>query len=240
MAIPAIFNWSTGKDSALALHTVLRDGAYDVRWLLTTVNEHYDRVSMHGVRTTLLRAQAAAIGIPLIEVRLPETPTMEHYDRIMMETLSALRAEGAEASIFGDIFLEDLRAYRESRLAEAGLRGHFPLWKRPTDALVYEVIELGFTATTTCVNAAVLDHRFVGRVLDDAFVRELPAGVDPCGENGEFHTFVSAGPLFTQPVPVRLGDVIRRPSGSGTGANPGTDNAGFWYCDLLSADDATD
>lgn len=263
MRTKAIFNWSTGKDSALALHKVLQSERYDVAWLLTTVNAEYDRVSMHGVRTELLEAQAASLGVPLVQVRLPDTPTMDAYERAMRETLDRLRNEGATVSIFGDIFLRDLRMYREQKLAEAGLHAVFPLWQTPTETLAREVIDLGFVTITTCVNAQYLDRRFVGRTFDDAFLDELPATVDPCGENGEFHTFTCDGPIFQRAVHVTTGEVVHRsyaqpvvpqngddhgdhgeradrdrydcqPSSGGEGgATPGA--AGFWFCDLLSA-----
>lgn len=256
----AIFNWSTGKDSALALHTVLQEGRLDVRWLLTSVNDQHDRVSMHGVRTSLLEAQAVALGIPLVQIRLPDTPTMDAYERAMTATLTRLQDEGAEVSVFGDIFLEDLRTYREQRLAELGLRAEFPIWQRPTDTLVREVIDSGFKAITTCVNTRFLDRSFVGRVIDDAFIRELPSGVDPCGENGEFHSFVYDGPIFRTPVPVRTGEVVyrtyERPVASAAVNSASTNDTstetasyecrsttttvdpydtGFWYCDLVPA-----
>lgn len=249
----AIFNWSTGKDSALALHKVLQEGRYDVAWLLTSVNEEHDRVSMHGVRRELLEAQAASLGIPLVQVRLPNAPTMEAYERAMRAVLLRLREEGATVSIFGDIFLEDLRAYREQRLAEVGLQGVFPLWQLPTDILAREVIDLGFKAITTCVNERHLDRRFVGRTLDHEFFQELPAGVDPCGENGEFHTFTYDGPIFRTPVFVSVGEVVHRryaqpaPTDADDadetytcGVSKDQENepqalaeTGFWYCDLL-------
>jgi uncharacterized protein (TIGR00290 family) len=259
----AIFNWSTGKDSALALHKVLQRREYDVRWLLTTVNVQHERVSMHGVRTELLEAQADALGIPLVQVRLPEMPTMESYERAMTEVLTTLRDQGAEVSIFGDIFLEDLRTYREQRLAELGLRAVFPIWQVPTDTLVREVIDLGFKAVTTCVNEKYLDRTWAGRILDEGFVRELPAGVDPCGENGEFHTFVFDGPIFAHSIPVHIGEVVHRTYERQAGADttstaqeanattatntqtgydcrpadaePDPFETGFWYCDLTAA-----
>jgi uncharacterized protein (TIGR00290 family) len=215
----AIFNWSTGKDSAFALHKVLQHREYDVRWLLTTVNTQHERVSMHGVRTELLEAQADALGISLVQVRLPEMPTMESYERAMIEVLTTLRDQGAEVSIFGDIFLEDLRTYREQRLAELGLRAVFPIWQTPTDTLVREVIDLGFKAVTTCVNERYLDRTWAGRVLDASFVQELPAEVDPCGENGEFHTFVFDGPIFAHPIPIHIGEVVHRTYERSTGAD---------------------
>jgi uncharacterized protein (TIGR00290 family) len=251
----AIFNWSTGKDSALALYKVLQSGEYDIGWLLTTVNERYERVSMHGVRTELLQAQADSLGVPLVQVRLPETQTMEAYERAMGETLSQLIAAGASCSIFGDIFLEDLRAYREQRLAALGLRAVFPLWQTPTSVLAREVIDLGFSAITTCVNDRWLGRQFVGRQLDDMFLQELPVGVDPCGENGEFHTFTCDGPLFRQAIPVTLGEVVYRryeqparagddgdhtPQQESYACQSASDDrqapieAGFWYCDLLA------
>ncbi len=251
----AIFNWSTGKDSALALHKVLRAGEHDVRWLLTTVNARHDRVSMHGVRTELLKAQAEAIGIPLVQVILPDAPTMDAYERAMHDALDALRSDGATVSIFGDIFLEDLRAYREQRLAELDLQAAFPLWGTPTGELAQDVIDLGFRAITTCVNDRHLDRSFVGREFDSAFLRDLPAAVDPCGENGEFHTFTYDGPIFRQPVPVVLGEVIHRRYQASQDAAADSDagdsvsgfcgarlrpktqasptDAAFWYCDLL-------
>jgi uncharacterized protein (TIGR00290 family) len=253
----AIFNWSTGKDSALALHNVLQAGEYDVRWLLTTVNARHDRVSMHGVRTELLEAQAKSLGIPLVRVMMQDAPTMSAYELAMREALERLRGEGAAASIFGDIFLEDLRAYRERRLAELGIEAVFPLWGAPTDALAREVIELGFRAVTTCVNDRCLSRDFAGRNFDSSFLRDLPAGVDPCGENGEFHTFTYDGPIFSRPVPVELGQVVHRRyqesrgeadegqsgiAGDGSasydcGASTTAGDpmkAGFWYCDLLA------
>jgi uncharacterized protein (TIGR00290 family) len=258
----AIFNWSTGKDSALALSKVLQTGEYEVAWLLTTVNERYDRVSMHGVRTELLEAQTASIGIPLVQVRLPDVPTMDAYERVMQQTLQALIAAGASCSIFGDIFLEDLRVYREQRLAALGLQAVFPLWNIPTPALAREVIAQGFTAITTCVNDRWLDQRFAGRQFDETFLRDLPPGVDPCGEHGEFHTFTCDGPIFRQAIPVTVGDVIYRrydqpagrdkkrdtesreretPDGSYACQSPPDDRrspveVGFWYCDLLAKD----
>ncbi|MGI8547416.1 MAG: diphthine--ammonia ligase [Gemmatimonadaceae bacterium] len=253
--IKAIFNWSTGKDSALALYNVLQAGEYDVRWLLTTVNARHDRVSMHGVRTELLGAQARSLRIPLVKVLTPDTPTMEAYEHAMGEALEQLRQEGATATIFGDIFLEDLRAYREQESAKLGLQAVFPLWGIRTDELARNVIELGFRAITSCVNDRYLDRTFVGRQFDHSFVQDLPEGVDPCGENGEFHTFTYDGPVFQHPVPVALGEVVHRrydesreqsdeSSTTSSGSQPyecrtasnaqaKPSDAGFWYCDLL-------
>jgi uncharacterized protein (TIGR00290 family) len=241
MRVPALFNWSSGKDSALALHRILQQQDYEVVALLTTVNAQYDRVSMHGVRRSLLEAQADALGIPLTQVVMPESPTMEAYEDAMRQALLPFVAQGVSASIFGDIFLEDLRAYRERKLAELGMHGVFPLWKEPTDALVREFLGLGFRSIVTCVNAQYLDRRFVGREIDAQFVRDLPPSVDPCGENGEFHTFAFDGPIFKTPVRVQRGEIVsrryERPASPSTTDDVcgGTDDpfaAEFWYCDL--------
>ena len=240
----AIFNWSGGKDSALALYKVLRSGQYDVQELLTTVSEPYQRISMHGVRVALLEQQAASLGLPCRQLLLPEMPTMEAYERLMTTTLQDLQRQGATASIFGDIFLEDLRRYREAQLARLNLAAVFPLWGQPTAELIREFIGLGFKTITTCVNDKYLDQSFVGRVIDEEFLRDLPANVDPCGENGEFHTFVFDGPLFKQPIAFEKGEVVYRnytpaPKTDDSGydcadsSDPSPFDTGFWYCDLV-------
>ena len=243
----AIFNWSGGKDSALALYKVRQAGHYDIQTLLTTVSTPYQRISMHGVRTALLEQQAAALGLPCRQLLLPEMPSMATYEQLMGDTLRELYAAGATASIFGDIFLEDLRRYRETKLAEAGLAAVFPLWGQPTGELIHEFIGLGFKTITTCVNAQLLDQSFVGRVIDEDFLRDLPPGVDPCGENGEFHTFVFDGPLFSQPIAFEKGEIVfreyaapaPRPADSDdydcapADADAAPAPAGFWYCDVV-------
>jgi len=241
----AIFNWSGGKDSALALYKVRQQGQYAVQTLLTTVSEPYQRISMHGVRTALLDRQAEALGLPCRKLFLPEMPSMEAYERLMASTMEELKAAGATASIFGDIFLEDLRQYRENKLAEAGLEAIFPLWGVPTAELIREFIGLGFKTVTTCVNEQFLDRSFVGRVIDEDFLRDLPANVDPCGENGEFHTFVFDGPLFSQPISFEKGEIVHRKYTApvapvddsdyecGDRTDPSPFDTGFWYCDLL-------
>lgn len=242
----AVFNWSGGKDSALALYKVLQGGHYDVRELLTTVSEPYRRISMHGVRVDLLDQQAASIGLPCRKLLLPETPTMEAYEQLMTNTLRELQSQGATASIFGDIFLEDLRRYREDQLAKLSLQAVFPLWGVPTAELMREFIGLGFKTITTCVNDKYLDQSFVGRVIDEDFLRDLPPHVDPCGENGEFHTFVFDGPLFKHPVAFEKGELVYRkytpaPKTDDAGydcadrpdAGPSPFDNGFWYCDLV-------
>jgi uncharacterized protein (TIGR00290 family) len=244
----AIFNWSGGKDSALALYKVRQARQYNIQTLLTTVSTPYQRISMHGVRTALLEQQAAALGLPCRQLLLPEMPSMATYEQLMGDTLRELQQAGATASIFGDIFLEDLRRYRETKLAEVGLQAEFPLWGRPTPELIREFLGLGFKTITTCVNAQYLDRSFVGRVIDEDFLRDLPANVDPCGENGEFHTFVFDGPLFSQPIVFEKGDIVFREYAAPAPVAADSDDydcapapstgpaplaTGFWYCDLL-------
>ena len=237
MKPPAIFNWSGGKDSALALYKVRQAGHYAIQTLLTTVSTPYQRIAMHGVRTALLERQAAALGLPCRQLLLPEMPSMATYEQLMGDTLRELQSAGATAAIFGDIFLEDLRHYREASLALLGLEAVFPLWGVPTGELIREFIGLGFRTITTCVNEHYLDRSFVGRVIDEDFLRDLPAGVDPCGENGEFHTFVFDGPLFSQPIVFEKGEVVRRTYPAPVVANEydcsGPAETGFWYCDLV-------
>jgi len=236
-----IFNWSGGKDSALCLHKILQTRQYDVMCLLTSISEKYQRISMHGVRVDLLDAQADSIGIPLIKMQIPEMPTMENYENVMRTTLIDLKSNGATACIFGDIFLEDLRTYRETKLTELNLKGLFPLWKIPTDKLVREFLDLGFKTIITCVNEKYLDKSFAGRIIDNDFLNDLPDNVDPCGENGEFHTFVFDGPIFKEPIPFDKGEIVYRKYSSPTQNDNSTDKKiadnpfdnGFWYCDLL-------
>ena len=234
----AIMNWSGGKDSALALYHCLRAGQQTVTGLLTTINEQHDRVSMHGVRTDLLRAQADAIGQTLRLVSLPGDVSMEVYDARMLATYQDIRAEGVTDAIFGDIFLEDLRHYRETQLRRAGLTGGFPLWGRSPVELIHEFVDLGFRAVLVCVNERWLSSEFLGRELDLALLNDLPDGVDPCGENGEYHSFVYDGPLFSRPIPFSKGDIVRRiyPPLGGTDCHTNEPDAhwdtGFWYQDL--------
>jgi uncharacterized protein (TIGR00290 family) len=206
----SILNWSGGKDSSIALHKILQENKYEVSFLFTTINASFDRISQHGVRSQLLKEQARSIDIPLKTVSLPDTPTMESYNRIMKQALSGFKKEGLTHSIFGDIFLEDLRQYREDRLAEAGFDGVFPLWKQDTTRLAQKFIRDGFKAVVVCVDDTHLDNSFSGRIYDETFLNDLPDGVDPCGENGEFHTFVYDGPIFSEPVPWNLGEKVYR------------------------------
>jgi uncharacterized protein (TIGR00290 family) len=206
----AIVSWSSGKDSAYALHEIRRSGAFELVGLLTTVSSEFDRVSMHGVREALLDRQAAAVGLPCHKIRIPSPCPNEVYEREMVEALALWRGDGVHHVIFGDLFLSDLRAYREARLAEVGMHGVFPLWHRPTRALAEEMIGAGMSATLTCVDPRVLPRSFAGRTFDQRMLDELPPGVDPCGENGEFHTVVAAGPMFDRDIPVVTGEVVER------------------------------
>lgn len=222
MTIPLVMSWSGGKDSAVALHELLCSTTYDVVALLTTVSEEYRRISHHGVREVLLEQQAEAIGVPLHKVYLPsgesQPCTNELYEAIMGEVMAGYKARGVETVAFGDLFLEDLRAYRERNLAKAGMRGVFPLWKRDTGRLSEDVIATGFRSYLSCVEGKV-GPGFAGRSYDRDLLEALPSGIDPCGEYGEFHTFVYDGPIFKRPVSVRVGEVVVRD--------------GRYYADLL-------
>lgn len=221
------FNWSSGKDSALALYHLLQDGRYAVDYLLTSINEPLQRVTMHGTRVELLRQQVAALGIPGGTYSLSANPSNQEYENRLQEKLSLLVDQDFEYVAFGDIYLEDLRKYREGLLDGLNLEAIFPLWKRDTRSLLQEFISLEFQAVVVAVNASVLDQSFVGRSLDADFLADLPPGVDPCGENGEFHTFCHAGPIFKHPVPFTIGDPVYREYTNGPTQH------GFWFCDLL-------
>lgn len=229
----SVFNWSSGKDSAMALHKVLSGRDYFVKTLLTSFSEENQRVSMHGVRISLLERQAKSIGIPLHKVVLPELPSMEAYDDIIDKQLRKLREKGITHSIYGDIFLEDLRNYREKQLRKVEMDAVFPLWKKDTKVLVKEIIEAGFKSVIVCVDERHLDQRFLGRTIDEDFIEQLPDTVDPCGENGEFHSFVFDGPIFSEPIRFSLGEVVYKKykSHSTDDIHKNTDN-GFWFCDL--------
>ena len=204
----ALMNWSGGKDSALSLHHILQNNEYEVEHLLTSLNDSFKRVSMHGVREELLDQQAENIGINLVKLRLAETVSMEEYQAKMAETISPLINSGVEYSIFGDIFLEDLRKHREDRLEEINMKGVFPLWKRPSLELLDEFWDLGFRTIVVAINGDQLDKSFCGRILDRDFVKDLPPTVDPCGENGEFHTFVFEAPYFKEFIKFELGETV--------------------------------
>ena len=210
MTEKAWLSWSSGKDSAWALHLLRARGQLDVVGLLTTVNRHFDRVAMHAVRTELLRAQAEAAGLPLLEVGIPFPCSNEQYEAAMAKAIETARQQGVTAMAFGDLFLEDIRAYREAKLAGTGIQPHFPLWGLPTAALAQSMVEGGLQARLTCVDPRQLSPGFAGKAFDASLLRELPASVDPCGERGEFHTFAHAGPMFRKPVPLTPGEVVER------------------------------
>lgn len=228
------FNWSSGKDSALALYHLLQDKHYQVDLLITSINTHYDRVSMHGLRRALLEQQVKSIAIPHDTIDLPEEPTMEEYEQLMKKTVTDLTTEGYTTAAFGDIFLEDLKNYREEQLRNYTLDAVFPIWKRDTTALMQEFIELGFKAIVVCVKADLLDESFVGRTIDQDFIKDLPDNVDPCGENGEFHTFCFDGPIFNHPVSFEIGEKVYREYKAPKEEKK--DHLGFWFCDLLPKD----
>jgi uncharacterized protein (TIGR00290 family) len=212
-------SWSGGKDSALTLWALRREGV-EPEALITTVTDAYDRISMHGVRRELLARQADAIGAPLVEVRIPPACVNDIYEERMARAFASPPLSEVEAVAFGDLFLEDVRAYREERLATTDRRGLFPLWGRDTKALAQEFIAAGFQAYIACLDPRALGASFAGRAYDEQLLADLPASVDPCGENGEFHTFVHAGPIFAEPIACATGEVVERD--------------GFVFCDLIA------
>jgi uncharacterized protein (TIGR00290 family) len=202
-------SWSSGKDSAWSLHELQRGGV-PVAGLFTTVNAAFDRVAMHAVRRSLLEAQAHAAGLPLHVIEIPHPCPNADYERILGAFVAGAKAQGVTEMAFGDLFLADIRAYREKQLSGSGIKPVFPLWQRNTRALAEEMLAGGLVAHLSCVDPRKVDRAYAGRTFDAALLADLPAGVDACGENGEFHTFVSAGPMFVRPVPVRCGDVVER------------------------------
>lgn len=213
-------SWSSGKDSAWTLHRLREQGA-DVSVLVTTVNEKYQRVAMHAVRQQLLRVQSEVAGVPLIELPIPYPCTNEQYEAAMRGLVGQLRADGIEHMAFGDLFLEDIRQYRVDRLQGSGIEPLFPLWQLPTDTLAREMIDAGLKAVLTTVDPEQLSPEFCGRYFDHHLLAQLPQAVDPCGENGEFHSFVFDGPMFSRPLEIDIGEVIERD--------------GFYFCDVLPA-----
>lgn len=231
----AIFNWSSGKDSALALHRTLQEDQLEVTSLLTSINKEFQRISMHGVHVSLLEKQAESLGFPLMKMELSKEPTMEEYRELMSKTMNEIQSQGITHSIFGDIFLEDLRKYREDQLKAIGMQAIFPLWKQNTTDLIHEFLDLGFKTIVTCVNETYLDKSFVGRIIDKDFIKDLPKNVDPCGENGEFHTFTFDGPIFKNPIDFEVGEIVKKtypkPKSEGSIEN---EEYVFWFCDLIS------
>jgi uncharacterized protein (TIGR00290 family) len=216
---PVVLGWSGGKDSALALYVLQSDSSLRVDALLTTLTQQYDRISMHGVRHQLLTAQAAAIGLPVTETWIPPEASNEEYEAAFRRALAHHHARGTRRVAFGDLFLADIRAYRERQLADVAMTGLFPLWGRDTGELAREFVTLGFRARLVCVDTARLDSSFAGRAFDGDLLRDLPTGIDPCGENGEFHTFVTDGPIFHKPVACTPGVTVLR--------------NGYAFCDLV-------
>ncbi|MGB8780363.1 MAG: diphthine--ammonia ligase [Candidatus Bathyarchaeia archaeon] len=215
-----ILSWSGGKDSALALYEIQKTDSYKILGLLTTLTKDYDRISIHGVRRTLLEKQADSLGFPLEKVLISKSASIKEYEFKMSEILSKYLTVGFSSVVFGDIFLEDVRKYREDYLSKMGMRGIFPLWKRDTHELAHAFIDLGFKAIVTCVDLNVLDKRFAGRIFNEQFLSDLPSSVDPCGENGEFHSFVYDGPIFQEQISHEIGEAVLRENR-------------FYYCDLI-------
>jgi len=214
-----LMSWSGGKDSCLALYEIQQADRYQIAALLTTVTKDYDRISMHGVRRELLERQVASLGLRLHPVLITKSATNREYEARLIEACAEYREQGIDSIVFGDLFLEDIKKYRDEFLARHALKGLYPVWQRNTTDFVRKFIALGFKAIITCVNGDILGPAFAGRIIDDDFLSALPPGVDPCGENGEFHTFVYDGPNFKEPVRFTKGEVVQRD--------------GFWFCELL-------
>jgi uncharacterized protein (TIGR00290 family) len=236
----ALFHWSGGKDSSLALYHVLEESHFQVNSLVTTINEKFQRVSMHGLRKDLLLKQAKSLKLPIQCIELPEDIGMADYENLMNQHLINDQNKTTKHHIFGDIFLEDLRDYREKQFNKIGFHLSFPLWKQNTVDLAREFIDLGFKAIVVCINSQLLSKEFAGRMFDDSFLQDLPKGVDPCGENGEFHTFVFDGPIFEHAVDFEIGEVVFRSYKFKETSDdecfmdqPAPDKSGFWFCDLL-------
>lgn len=216
-----LVSWSGGKDSVMALGEILSSENYAVAALITTVTRDSDRISVHGVRRELLHRQARALALPLHEVFISPAPTNEEYESQMKEALALYFKRGVRQVVFGDLFLEDIRRYRERMLREIDMQPLFPIWQRDTSELIREFMQSGFRAITTCVNAERLNSSMVGRLIDQDFLARLPEGVDPCGENGEFHSFVFDGPLFSEEIKFTVGETALRD--------------GHYFCDLIPA-----
>jgi len=214
-----VFAWSGGKDSAICLYEIQKSGKYEILALLTTITDGYDRVSLHGVPRILVEQQAYSLGLPIEEVFISKASTNEEYESKMRAMLTKFKQAGVSSVVFGDVFLEEVRKYREDNLSGVGMKGIFPIWGRDTTELTRSFITLGFQAIITCIDSRVLDKRFLGRTLDEHFLAELPPNVDPGGENGEFHSFVFDGPIFKERIAYTLGELVLRDS--------------FYFCDLL-------
>jgi uncharacterized protein (TIGR00290 family) len=217
-----LFGWSGGKDSAMALYEILKNKEYQVVSLLTTITEDYDRISMHGVRRTLVEQQAQSLDIPLYKVFIPKTCSNEIYATKMSQALTRFKQQGIKTVAFGDIFLEDVKKYREDNLAKLNMKGIFPIWGRDSAELARSFIALGFKSVISCIDTKVLDKKFLGRQFDEGFLAELPSNIDPSGENGEFHSFVYDGPIFKERIDYKRGEMVLRDS--------------FHFCDLIPQD----
>ncbi len=213
-----LFSWSGGKDSAIALHEVQQSGEYEIVSLLTTITQDYDRISMHGVRRVLLEEQARTLDIPLHQIWISPKTTNEEYESKMSEAMNFYKTQGVDTVAFGDLFLEDIRNYRDEKLSLVGMKGLYPVWERDTKQFIKDFLSLGFKAILTCIDPRKLDKEFAGRIIDENFIADLPDEVDPCGENGEFHTFVFAAPNFKHEIEFEIGEKVLRD--------------GFYFCDL--------
>jgi uncharacterized protein (TIGR00290 family) len=220
MTKPLVVSWSGGKDSTLALNEILNNIDYEVRSLITTVTEGYDRISIHGVRNELLDKQVESIGIPLQKVLIPKDSTNDQYESALKKVLLKFKNKGINEVVFGDIFLEDVKKYRDELLDKLDMKGVYPIWKKDSKELARKFIELGFKAVTTCIDSQQIDKKFVGREYDSEFLNDLPNSADPCGENGEFHTFVYDGTLFDKKIDFTKGEIVFR-------------DDRFYYCDLI-------
>jgi len=228
------FNWSSGKDAALALYHLQNDKEYKVDKLIVSVNADHNRVSMHGLRRELLKKQVLSIGLPVETIELSSTSDIENYNNEMKRSFQKIISDGYTHTGFGDIFLEDLRAYRENQLQPFNIKCCFPLWNRNTKDVLKEFMTLGFKAIVICINAELLDVSFAGRIIDEDFINDLPPNVDPCGENGEFHTFCFDGPIFNKPIDFTIGEKIYREYDMPKqGDDEKSGKIGFWFCDLL-------
>ncbi len=234
-AEPIVLFWSGGKDSAMALHQLSADPSFEVKALVTTINPNYQRISMHGVPVASLENQAQCIGLPLIKMEVGESSNTA-YEQKLEDVYQTIKTKGIHHIAYGDIFLEDLRDYRDQMLAKCGLKGIYPLWKKNTAQLIKLFLEKKFRTITCCINDGYLDESWLGQEIDQEFLRKLPSPVDPCGENGEFHTFCFDGPIFRQPMKITTGEKVYRKLEIKTTdtQHPPTRTKGFWYIDIIA------
>lgn len=230
MTMKTYFNWSTGKDSAFALYKLMKVDSYRVEKLLTSINKDFKRVTMHGLRLELLERQIKELNLPFDSIQLSDNTSMQDYEELMNKKIKTLKKEGFEYAAFGDIFLEDLKEYREKQLSSFGMKSVFPIWKEDTRKILKEFLKEGFKTIIVCVNGSKLDKSFCGRVIDESFINDLPEDVDPCGENGEFHTFCFDGPIFNNPIPFEKGEIVKREYPDPE--NPDKKHV-YWFCDLI-------